>query len=150
MESTFSGHPGLALMDRAVAEGYIVKGIYMGTNVPSVNIDRIECRVIMNTVHRVDPERIPERHAHSLSNLRKKRTEFEELILLDNGTHDELDKPLPVEQCYAQRGEVEESILREEMADWVSTLLNRIEEAHQQTKRQREIEKRKRERRLER
>ena len=150
MESSFSGFQGVSLMDRVIAEGYVVKGIYMGTNDPSINIERIEYRVIMNTGHRVDLERIPHRHAHSLSNLRKKWGEFEELILLDNSSHNDLDKPLPVEQCYVQRGVVQESIPREEMADWASTLLNRIDEASREGEKQHEIERRKRERGLER
>ena len=148
MESTFSGRPGVALMDRVIAEGYIVKGIYIGTNDPAINIERIEYRVIMNTGHRVDPERIPQRHAHSLSNLRKTWGVFEELTLLDNSTHSEIAIPVPIEQCYVQRGVVQELMPREQMATWASILLNRIDEQRQQRANQREHEERKRQRGL--
>lgn len=55
MESTFSGRPGVALMDRVIEEGYLDKGIYIGTNEPEINIARIAYRVRMNLGHRVDP-----------------------------------------------------------------------------------------------
>ena len=148
IESTFSGLPGVTLMERVLTEGYVVRGFYMGTNDPSINIERIEYRVLMNTGHQVDPERIPQRHTHSLSNLRRKWDEFEELTLLDNSTHSEIAIPVPIEQCYVQRGVVQELMPREQMATWASILLNRIDEQRQQRANQREHEERKRQRGL--
>ena len=115
-ESTYSGKPGPALVERVVAEGYRVEGVYLGTNDPQINIARIENRVLLNTGHRVDPERIPERWKHSLANLRRTAGRFESLQLLDNSSHDSLRRPRPVEQCRLERGAVVSQSV--ELASW--------------------------------
>lgn len=146
MESTFSGRPGVALMDRVIAEGYQVKGIYIGTNDPQINIDRIKYRVEMNLGHQVDPARVPDRYRHSLSNLRRKFEQFDELELIDNSIDDALHLPTPILQCVVTKGAIDEQLPRDEMADWCRILLNRIDharemnerrEAHQRMKEQR-------------
>lgn len=105
-ESTYSGKPGPALVERVAAEGYRVEGVYLGTGDPQINIDRIEHRVLLNTGHRVDPERIPERWKYSLSNLRRTAELFDSLQVLDNSAQDPLGLPRPVEQCQLERGAV--------------------------------------------
>ena len=68
-ESTYSGQPGRALVERVIEAGYRVEGVYFGTNDPQINIERIEQRVFAGTGRMVDPQRIPERWRYSLSNL---------------------------------------------------------------------------------
>lgn len=41
IESTYSGQPGRALVERAVAAGYRIEGVYIGTSSPDINIERI-------------------------------------------------------------------------------------------------------------
>ena len=105
-ESAYSGRPGPALVERVAAAGYRVEGVYLGTAGPQVNVARIERRVLLNTGHRVDPERIPERWKRSLSNLRRTAEHFDALQVLDNSSHDSLGRPRPVEQCQLERGAV--------------------------------------------
>ena len=147
MESTFSGRPGTAMMDRVISAGYNVRGIYIGTNSPEINVERIEYRVTENLGHRVDPARIPQRYAYSLSNLRRRFDQFEELDLIDNSTHNEFHRPNPVLQCVALRGKTEEQLPREEMAKWCVTFLDRLAEVRLQRERQREADERRRQRR---
>lgn len=147
MESTFSGRPGTAMMDRVINAGYNVRGIYIGTNSPEINVERIEYRVIENLGHRVDPARIPQRYAYSLSNLRKRFDQFEELELIDNSIDDEFRRPNPVLQCVATRGKIEEQLPRVEMAKWCATFLDRLAEVRLQHERQRAADERRRKRR---
>ncbi len=105
-ESTYSGQPGPALVERAIKAGYRIEGVYFGTNDPQINIDRIEHRVFAGTGHMVDPKRIPERWRYSLSNLRRSAERFDLLRLFDNSEHDEYHLPRPVEQCQLERGTV--------------------------------------------
>lgn len=98
-ESTYSGVPGPALVDRAVQADYRVEGIYLGTEDPSINVERMHHRVIAFTGHRVDASRIPRRWKYSLSNLRKTAERFDQLRIFDNSEHSELRLPRLAEQC---------------------------------------------------
>ena len=105
-ESTYSGQPGPAIVERVIEAGYRVQGVYFGTNDPQINIDRIEQRVFAGTGHMVDPQRIPERWRYSLSNLRRTAERFDQLLLLDNSEQDDFHLPRPVEQCRLEQGRV--------------------------------------------
>ena len=105
-ESTYSGQPGPALVERVIKAGYRVEGVYFGTNDPQINIDRIGHRVFAGTGHMVESKRIPERWRYSLSNLRRSAERFDLLRLLDNSEHDEFHLARPVEQCHLERGRV--------------------------------------------
>ncbi len=105
-ESTYSGQPGPVLVERVIKAGYRVEGVFLGTNDPQINTDRIEHRVYSGTGHRVDPKRIPKLWRSSLSNLLRSAERFDLLRLLDNSEHDEFHLPRPVEQCQLERGKV--------------------------------------------
>lgn len=143
MESTFSGLPGPTLVDRVVARGYRVCGVYFGTDSPNINISRIDYRVAVYQGHDVDPTRIPQRHAHSLSNLRKYFDTFDELELIDNSQEDEIShQPMPVTQAYVVRGKITPVVTSDEMAPWCLTLIERVERARATRERQKiKIEK---------
>ena len=149
MESTFSRRPGVAMMDRVIREGYQVKGIYIGTDDPQINIDRIKYRVDMNLGHRVDPARVPDCYRHSLSNLRRKIDQFDELELIDNSIDDTLNLPSPVLQCVVTKGAIDEQLPRNEMADWCRILLDRIDRAREMNKRREANQRMKEQRRSE-
>ncbi len=135
IESTFSGRPGPAMVERVRKAGYRVEGIYLGTESPAINVARIEKRVLQNTGHRVDPQRVPERYKWSLSNLRRRVTEFDQLEVLDNSRDDVLGIPDPVELCYLEKGEVLSRVEAEDMpawcADWLSSTKRSLAEQRQ-------------------
>ena len=48
-----------------------VEAVYIGTESPEINVERVEHRVASRTGHRADVEKLPEDHAVSLSDLRE-------------------------------------------------------------------------------
>ena len=140
IESTFSGCPGVAMLNRVIDAGYRTEGIYMGTETPSINIARIEYRTTVRVGHTVDPNRVPQRYRYSLSNLRQNFDRFDQLELIDNSDEDDdLHLPQPIRQCVVLKGSIEESLDHEELAVWCKDLLNRIEQAKEQTERQKQL-----------
>ena len=129
IESTYSGRPGREMVERLRGADYRIEGIYLGTESPTVNIARIERRVLEHTGHRVDPERVPERYRYSLANLRRTVQEFDQLELLDNSREDPLGIPIPVEQCCLARGEVVSRLEPSEMVPWCMTWLKGVEQS---------------------
>ncbi len=131
-ESTFSGHRGPELLDRALGEGYRVEGYYIGTRSTEVNAGRIEYRVLSNTGHYIDPRRLPERYRWSLSNLRRRLDDFDVVEVVDNSAEAEDRIPIPVVQFMAERGAVRTRLPEEDMAAWCAELLRRREVAQRQ------------------
>jgi len=128
-ESTYSGLPGQTLVERVRKFGYRVEGIYLGTADPAINVERIQHRVRARTGHAVDPERIPARWRHSLSNLRTTAERFDQLRIFDNSSHDELRQPCLVEQYRLERGRVVWQAENPEpwCAEWAGRLSQRQE-----------------------
>ena len=104
IESTYSGRPGRAMVERVKEAGYRVEGVYIGTDSPAINAERIEHRVATHTGHRVDTARLPQRYRYSLSNLRKTAHLFDALEITDNSTHDTEWRPLPGDQLHMEKG----------------------------------------------
>ena len=127
IESTFSGRPGPDMVERVQQAGYRVEGIYLGTESPAINVARIEKRVLENTGHRVDPERVPERYKWSLSNLRRRVAEFDQLEVLDNSRDDVLGIPDPVELCCLEKGKVVSKVEPQDMPAWCADWLAGVE-----------------------
>lgn len=127
MESTYSGLPGPDMVKRVVQKGYRVKGLYLGTADPNINIERIEHRVFAGTGHAVDPARVPDRWRYSLSNLRRTAERFELLRLFDNSESDEFDFPRLVARCMLEQGKVSWQIagLAKWCAKWLQGLAQR-------------------------
>ena len=71
VESTCPEGPGRELVERATRAGYRVEGVYIGTESPAINVERVEHRVASRTGHRTDVAKLPEDHAVSLSDLRE-------------------------------------------------------------------------------
>lgn len=130
VESTYSGLPGPGLVDRVIQAGCRVEGIYLGTEDPSIDAERVRHRVFARTGHEVDPARIPARWKHSLANLRTTADKFDLLRIFDNSSNDEFHQPCLVEQYRLERGKV---VWQAEMpvlwcADWMRRLLPRHED----------------------
>ena len=127
MESTYSGLPGPDMVERVIQAGYRVEGLYLGTADPQINIERIEHRVFAGTGHAVDPNRVPDRWKHSLSNLRRTAERFDLLRLFDNSEHDEFHLARPVEQCRLEQGEVSWQVAEPEAwcTNWLEGLAHR-------------------------
>ena len=125
IESTYSGRPGRAMVERAKAADYRIEGVYIGTDSPKINAERIEHRVRMNTGHYVDPARLPERYRFSLSNLRKTAELFDSLEVVDNSDHDEERRPFPTDQLHMENGKTRWRA--EPLRPWCGDWLNRFE-----------------------
>ena len=55
------------MVERAKAASYRVEGVYIGTDSPKINAERIDHRVKTNTGHHVDAETLPERYRSARS-----------------------------------------------------------------------------------
>ncbi|MCY4026266.1 MAG: hypothetical protein OXH75_08135 [Acidobacteria bacterium] len=143
-ESTFSGRPGPALLKRALFRGYRAEGYYIGTEGPEVNARRIEQRVLWNTGHYVDPDRLPGRYRYSLSNLRRHLADFDLVEVVDNTEEREGGVPEPRLQFVAERGQITERAPADELVPWAAELLARREQAIRQEAVRAEREARKR------
>ena len=106
MESMSSGTPGRVMVKRAKAAGYRIEGVYIGTESPEINAERIRYRVGANTGHWVDVDRLPQRYGFSLSNLRKTAEQFDTLEIVDNSDHNATRVPEPSEQLVLEKGVV--------------------------------------------
>lgn len=125
-ESTYSGRPGPALMERARKAGYRIEGIYLGTDSPEINAERVDHRVRTDTGHRIDTRRLPERYKYSLSNLRKTGDQFDQLEILDNSAHNTDRRATPTEQLVLENG-----VLRwqaDELRGWCAEWLERFQQ----------------------
>ena len=121
IETTFSGIPGPQWLHRAKAEGYRVEGLYIGTESPDINKARVHHRVVTANGHYVDPDRIPTRHAFSLSNLRKNFYQFDRLKVTDNSDHQEDYLPQLCKQFTAECGEIVEQLADAKLQSWSRT-----------------------------
>lgn len=135
IESAYSGRPGRERVARAKRAGYRIEGVYLGTESPEINIERIERRVLEGTGHRVDPKLVPTRYKFSLSDLRRTVEQFDQLEVLDNTREDLLGIPQPIEQCWLERGEVRSQRTPHELAKWCATWLAGVEQSMAERKR---------------
>ena len=131
-ESTFSGQPGPALLQRTLANGYRAEGYYIGTAGPEVNARRIDRRVLSNTGHYVDPDRLPGRYRWSLSNLRQHLDDFDLVEVVDNSEERDDGIPDPRVQFVAEKGEITMRAPPDDLAAWCGELLRRRELALRQ------------------
>lgn len=104
IESTYSGNPGPEMVERVKKAGYRVEGVYIGTESPEINAERVQHRVETNTGHYVDAGRLPQRYGFSLSNLRKTAEQFDDLEIVDNSEHDAGRRPRPIKQLRLENG----------------------------------------------
>ena len=125
IESTYSGSPGRAMVERVREAGYRVEGVYLGTASPAINAERVEHRVAANTGHWTDVKRLPQRHGFSLSNLRKTAEQFDELEIFDNSGHTQDRRPRPVPQLRLEKGIVKWRA--DPLEDWCAAWLERFE-----------------------
>ena len=90
MGRTYSGLPGLALVDPVTNAGHRTEAVHIGTEDPSINVERIRFRVFARTGHEVDATRLTTRWQNALTNLRKTAERFDLLRILDNSQHGEM------------------------------------------------------------
>ena len=123
VESTCPEGPGRELVERAKRAGYRVEGVYIGTESPAINVERVEHRVASYTGHRADVARLPEDHAVSLSDLREILDWFDVLEILDNSAHHADRRPQPVDQVHVEKGLVTWEV--ETLKGWCARCLGR-------------------------
>ena len=121
VESTCPGGPGRELVERVKRAGYRVEAVYIGTESPEINVERVEHRVASRTGHRADVEKLPEDHAVSLSDLREVLDQFDGLEIIDNSADHVGRRPRPVDQIYMEKGVVtwEAETLKQWCAAWL-------------------------------
>ena len=107
-ETTYAGRRGPGMVQQLREQGYRIDGIYIGTETPDINIERVAHRVRTLTGHDIDPERVRERHGRSLENLQRDAAAFDRLVLLDNSTHYEDRRPRPTTQGTLANGRLQE------------------------------------------
>lgn len=90
MGRTYSGLPGPALVDPVTNAGYRTEAVHIGTEDPSINVERIRFRVFARTGHEVDATRLTTRWKNAMTNLRKTAERFDLLRILDNSQHGEM------------------------------------------------------------
>ena len=137
IESTYSGTPGREMVKRAKAAGYRIEGVYIGTESPEINAERIHHRVDTNTGHWIDVDRLPQRYGFSLSNLRKTAEQFDALEIVDNSEHNAKRIPQPTDQLVLESGRV--TSRAEPLKPWCKTWLVRFEKSL--ANRQKELDK---------
>ena len=129
IESTYSGRPGRALVERALEAGYRIEGVYIGTRTPDINNKRIKYRVEHQTGHWIDPRQIPDRYRHSLHNLRQTAHRFDELTIVDNSAESPRGVPEPKTELVLEKGRpVYEA---ENPSGWVADWRQRFEQAQE-------------------
>ncbi len=96
IETTYTDEPSRALVERAKTAGYRIRGYFIGTETPAINIERIHGRTEADKEalrrHRlgprdgpwVDPQRVRERHRQALAALTETAASFDELVVFDN------------------------------------------------------------------
>ena len=107
-ETTYAGRRGPGMVQQLREQGYRIEGIYIGTETPDINIERVAHRVRTLTGHDIDGERVRERHRRSLENLQRDAAAFDRLVLLDNSTHYEDRRPRPTTQATLANGRLQE------------------------------------------
>ena len=128
VESTYSGQRGPSQVTEAIANGYQIHGIYIGTKDPKINIRRVARRVSNRTGHYVPDSEVERRWSHSLSNLRKTLLNFDSLVLLDNTTESKNGIPNTTLQCRFAKGELVEQREDQALSKWCLDFLERIRE----------------------
>ena len=127
IESTYSGTHGREMVKRAKNAGYRIEGVYIGTQSPDMNAERIHHRVSVNTGHWIDVDRLPQRYGFSLSNLRKTAERFDTLEIVDNSDHNAKRIPEPIDQLVLENGVV--TSRANELKPWCATWLRRFEKS---------------------
>ena len=106
IESTDCESADRAIVERASQAGYRVEGVFIETESPEINAERVEHRVAAKTGHWVDVAKLPEQHRYSLASLQKTAEQFDELEVVDNSRHDDNRRPWPIDQLRLEKGVV--------------------------------------------
>jgi hypothetical protein len=125
------------MVERAKKAGYRIEGVYIGTESPEINAERIHHRVDTNTGHVIDVDTLPQRYRSSLSNLQKTAEQFDALEIVDNSEHNAKRIPQPADQLVLESGRV--TSRAKSLKPWCETWLVRFEKSL--ANRQKELDK---------
>ena len=118
-ESTYSGRSRPRLVERAKADGYAVRAVFVGTRRPEINVYRVRSRVANNTGHDVTETEIRRRWTAAQDNLVRTAQALAQIDLLDNS-----DRRIRQVVRIEERRVLE---MRTPTPLWVSELTRRIE-----------------------
>lgn len=91
-ESTYSGSSRPDIVRRAKKAGYTVEAIFIGTDDPSINVDRVEARSAKGTGHSVAESEIRRRWHAAQENLVKTCRLIDTISIVDN-SYNTKDRP---------------------------------------------------------
>ena len=129
IETTYTDEPSRALVERAKAAGYRIRGYFIGTETRAINIERIHGHVEADKQalrrHRlgprdgpwIDPQQVRERHRQALASLSETAGSFDELVILDNSAETS-GRPEPTTALILEDGRV--SYETDRLARWVA------------------------------
>ena len=83
-ESTYSGNSRPMIVRNAASRGYEVEAVFVGTNTPAINIDRVKARVDAGTGHDVPDSEIRRRWSTAQRNLAETAPFINTIHLYDN------------------------------------------------------------------
>lgn len=83
-ESTYSGKSRPQIVERAAKQGCTVHAVFVGTNDPQVNIERVRARVALGTGHHVPESEIRRRWAAAQEDLVRTLHLFGRVLTVDN------------------------------------------------------------------
>ena len=87
-ESTYSGRSRPAIVERARASDYEVTAVFIGTESPEINLQRVAERTKTGTGHAVEPSEIRRRWQASQDNLARTFRAMSTLEIIDNSGTD--------------------------------------------------------------
>lgn len=83
-ESTYSGNSRPRIVGRAVERGYATFVVFVGTDDPEVNIERVKARVATRTGHFVPEPEIRRRWDAAQKNLIRTAHQFDRILIIDS------------------------------------------------------------------
>lgn len=83
-ESTYSGQSRPRIVERAAEQGCATYAVFIGTDDPQINIERVQARVASGTGHHVPESEIRRRWTAAQENLLRTFHLFDRVLIIDN------------------------------------------------------------------
>lgn len=122
-ESTYSGNSRPRIVERAAEQGYETYAVFVGTDDPEVNVERVQARVATRTGHDVPESEIRRRWQAAQENLLRTAHLFDRIWIIDNSGQQAMTVA-----DFVGRGKDQtlERVPDDELPPWASSLTQRI------------------------
>lgn len=118
-ETTYAGKTRPAIVRRARAAGFHVEGIFIGTETPEINIDRVEERFAAGG-HYIKPEDIRRRWHRSRENVIETWDEFDRIRFFDTSTN------IPIVVAHKMEHGLELGLDDDELPEWFRHIVREV------------------------